>query len=151
MTQALVFAGWLLLNGSASPGNLLIAALLALVVPPLVGAGRVRLRALPVALRLAGTVLWDIVRSNLDVTRRVLGADAAIHPRFVWVPLDLQSPPGIVVLASIITLTPGTVSAELSPDRRRLLVHALHTDGDGSDIVADIKQRYEAPLREIFE
>jgi multicomponent K+:H+ antiporter subunit E len=47
-------------------------------------------------------------------------------------------------------LTPGTVSAKLSEDRRTLLVHTLDVD-DEAALVAEIKQRYETPLKEIFE
>jgi multicomponent K+:H+ antiporter subunit E len=82
----------------------------------------------------------------MDVAKRVLGPESAIRPAFVWVPLDIQDPHGIVALAGIITLTPGTLSSDLSEDRRHLLVHALHCE-DEAALVADIKARYEAPLR----
>jgi multicomponent K+:H+ antiporter subunit E len=94
-------------------------------------------------------VLKDIVLSNIDVARRVLGPQAALQPAWVWVPLRLQSPPGIVALAGIVTLTPGTVSSEITEDRRHLLVHALHCT-DPAALVADIQARYEAPLLEIL-
>jgi multicomponent K+:H+ antiporter subunit E len=94
-------------------------------------------------------VLRDIVMSNIDVAKRVLGPEAAIQSRFVWVPLRLRDPHAIVALAGIITLTPGTLSSELSEDRRYLLVHALHCT-DEAALVADIKARYEAPLLELL-
>jgi multicomponent K+:H+ antiporter subunit E len=53
-------------------------------------------------------------------------------------------------LASIITMTPGTLSVDLSPDRRHLLVHALHLD-DPAALIASVKTRYEQPLIAIFE
>jgi multicomponent K+:H+ antiporter subunit E len=49
-----------------------------------------------------------------------------------------------------VSLTPGTVSADVSEDRTRLLVHALHVE-DPQALVAEIKQRYEGPIKEIFE
>jgi multicomponent K+:H+ antiporter subunit E len=85
----------------------------------------------------------------VEVARRILGPEAALKPRFVWVPLDIQQPWGIATLAGIITLTPGTVSSDLSADRRYLLVHALNED-DPAALVATIKARYERPLMEIF-
>ena len=98
-------------------------------------------------------MLRDIVVSNVEVARRVLGPEAALRPVFVWVPLAIRAPHGIVALAGIITLTPGTLSSEITPDRRHLLVHALHCpDADAeAALVASIKARYEAPLKEIFE
>ena len=156
LISALLFVTWLMLNQSASPGNLLLAAACALVVPWIserFRPERPRLKAFGTALRLGVVVLRDIVVSNVDVARRVLGPEAAIRPRFVWIPLDIRDAHGIVALAGIITMTPGTLSSELSEDRRHLLVHALHCPDDAAAaaLVDDIKRRYEAPLAEIFE
>jgi multicomponent K+:H+ antiporter subunit E len=83
----------------------------------------------------------------------VLGPEAAIAPRWVWVPLRIRAPHGIVALAGIVTMTPGTLSADLSDDRRCLLVHALHCPDDAAEaqLRADIHARYEAPLMEMLE
>ena len=64
-------------------------------------------------------------------------------------PLDIDNIHGIAALTSFITLTPGTVSAALSEDRRHLLVHVLHLE-DANALIKEIKSRYEAPLMEIF-
>jgi len=156
LISALLFVAWLMLNQSVSPGNLLLAALFALVLPAFterLRPERPRLRAWGTIVRLGLVVLRDIVVSNVDVARRVLGREAAIRSRFVWVPLALRDPHGIVALAGIITMTPGTLSSEVSEDRRFLLVHALHCPDEAAEaaLVADIKARYEAPLMEIFE
>jgi multicomponent K+:H+ antiporter subunit E len=155
LTSAALFVAWPMLNASASAGQLLLGAALALAIPWLLAPlrpGRSRLRSWTALWRLIGVLLWDIVRSNIDVARRVLGRDAAIRPRFVWVPIDLQDPLALVLLAGIVATTPGTISAELSEDRRWLLVHALHAPDEAAAlaIVADIKARYEAPLAEVF-
>jgi multicomponent K+:H+ antiporter subunit E len=144
---------WLMLSESSSAGHLALGATLALAIPALTRATRpdpVHVRRPARALGLALVVLWDVVRSNVEVARRVLGPTAAIRSRFVEVPLEIRHPYGIATLAAIVTTTPGTVSADLSDDRSRLLVHALHCD-DPAALVAEIKARYEAPLREIFE
>lgn len=151
-----LFVAWLMLNESASTGHLLLGAALALLLPGLTQAWRTeppRLRRAAVALRLAATVLVDIVKSNLTVARLILGNERHITPRFVWVPLAIRDPNGIVALAGIVTMTPGTLSADLSPDRRHLLVHAFDVDDDAAQaaLIADIRARYEAPLMRIFE
>jgi multicomponent K+:H+ antiporter subunit E len=143
---------WLLLVGAVSTGQVLLGALLGVLLPLVterLRPERARMRSPMVAARLASTVLWDIVLSNIDVARRVLGRESRIQPGFVWVPLDIQNPYGIATLAGIITMTPGTLSADLTPDRRHLLVHCFHLE-DAAATVAQIKQRYEAPLRRIF-
>jgi multicomponent K+:H+ antiporter subunit E len=73
-----------------------------------------------------------------------------LRPCFVVVPLDLRDELAISLLANTICLTPGTVSASLSADRRSLLVHALDC-ADPAALVTEIKQRFEAPLKEILE
>jgi multicomponent K+:H+ antiporter subunit E len=154
--SAALLVSWLMLNESASVGQLLLGALLALAVPLFterLRAGKARPKALRTAARLLAVVLLDVIKSNWDVARRVLGPEAQIQPRFFWVPLDLREHHAIVLLAGIITTTPGTISADLSEDRRALLVHALHCPDDeaAAGMVADIKARYETPLKEIFE
>lgn len=151
--SVVLFVAWLLMNGSLSAGHLALAALLAVAIPivlaPLRGE-RARLGRPAVAARLLLVVLGDIVVSNIEVARRILGPESRIHPAFVWVPLTIRDPHGITTLAGIITMTPGTLSSDLSEDRRHLLVHAFNVD-DPQQLIASIKARYEAPLIEIFE
>jgi multicomponent K+:H+ antiporter subunit E len=144
---------WLMLNGSVAPAHLLLGAFLGWIIPWLIRElwpRPLRLRHGWLALRLACVVLYDIVRANLSVARLILGPVATLRPAFIHVPLQLEEPFAISALASIITLTPGTVSARLSEDRRVLLVHVLDLD-DEQAMIADIKTRYEVPLKEIFE
>lgn len=151
--SAAVFALWLLLVANVSVGQVLLAALLAVMLP-LVAARlqpeRARFGRPAAVVVLGGRVLWDMVLSNIEVARRILGPERALTPAFVWLPLELTSIHAITALASIITLTPGTVSAELSEDRRHLLVHCFNL-ADADALVATIKARYEAPLKEIFK
>ena len=147
-----VFVVWLLLVATVEPAHLLLAAVLALALPLL--AQRLReetagLRRPLLAVRLGLRVLWDIVLSNIEVARRILGRESRIHPGFVWVPLDIRNGHGIAALAGIITMTPGTLSAELSADQKHLLVHCFHLE-DAAATIAQIKRDYETPLREIF-
>jgi multicomponent K+:H+ antiporter subunit E len=151
LLSAVLFVAWLLLNG-ASAGHIALGAALAVSVPWLTEAfrpDRPRLGAWPVALRLGLAVLWDIVVSNVQVAWLILGPERRIQPRFVWLPLDIRDPHGIASLAGIITMTPGTLSADLTEDRRFLLVHALNVS-DEAALIASIKARYEAPLRRVF-
>ena len=147
-----VFTLWLLLVANFSLGHLVLAALLAIVLPMLTGVlepERAQFGRATRIVRLAGTVAADIVLSNIEVARLIIGPQRVLRPAFIWVPLDLTNLHGITALASIITLTPGTVSAELAADRRHLLVHCFDLD-DAASTIAHIKSRYEAPLKEIF-
>ncbi|MDH5835400.1 Na+/H+ antiporter subunit E [Luteimonas kalidii] len=147
-----VFAFWVLMAEDYRPGTLLMAALLAWLMPHI--AARLerefaRLGNVWILVPLAMRLMVDIVIANVTVARQVLGPEARLRSRFVWVPLDLTNIHGISALASIITLTPGTLSSELSEDRRHLLVHCLDVD-DPQAMIDDIKRRYEAPMLKVF-
>lgn len=150
--SATVLVLWLLLVADFSAGQLALGIAFAVLLPLLAGmlqperAHFGRVGAIALLLR---RVAWDIVLSNIEVARRILGPERAITPGFIWVPLELGNLHGITALASIITLTPGTLSTELSDDHRHLLVHCFNLR-DPQATIATIKARYEAPLKEIF-
>lgn len=97
-----------------------------------------------------GKVFYDIVVANLQVVRLVLGPKSRLQPAFVEVPVEIDNEFVLSALACIISLTPGTVSANISSDHKTLLVHGLDVP-DRDELVAAVKSRYEAPLLEIFE
>lgn len=143
---------WTLMVSEINAAQLTLAVVLGLVIP--LYATRIdrefarigSLRPLP---RLMVILVWDILMSNVRVARQVLAREDRIHSSFIWYPLDIANIHGITALACCITLTPGTVTAALSDDRRYLLVHVLDL-ADEAALVADIKRRYEGPLMEIF-
>lgn len=152
LTPALTLI-WLLLNNSLAPGQVLLGLLLGWAIPWFSVAfwpEPVNIHRPAALLRLGGIFLYDLVIANLAVALLILRGPRVLRPAFVEVPLDLRDGLAISLLANLICLTPGTVSARLSPDRRRLLVHALDC-GDTAELVATIKTRYEARLRETFE
>ena len=143
---------WLLLVSEINAAQFTLALALGLVIQ--LYAARIdrefarigTLRPLP---KLFVVLLWDILLCNIRVARQVLGRESRIHSGFIWYPLEIGNIHGITALACCITLTPGTVTAALSDDRRYLLVHVLDL-ADEAQLVADIKHRYERPLMEIF-
>ncbi len=149
-----LFVLWLLLNRTMGLGHVLLALLLALVIPVFTAGLRpvpVRIRKPGVALRLLLTVVGDSVQSNIAVVRLLLTPGRPKHaPAFVHVPLDMRDPNALALLALIVCITPGTAWAELSRDRATLLLHALDVSDAGA-MALQIKERYERPLMEIFE
>jgi multicomponent K+:H+ antiporter subunit E len=144
---------WLLLNNSLAPGHILLGLLLGWLIPLFTlrfWPETVRIRQPGVLLRFLGVVVFDIVVANLAVARLIIGSPARLRPAFIEVPLALESDLAISLLANTICLTPGTVSALLSEDRRVLLVHALDAP-DPKAVREQIKSRYEAPLKAVFE
>ena len=155
ITSGFLLVMWLLLNQTLAPGQVLLAGLVAWSVPYLMRRMQ-PVRATKVGrpgimLKLLGTVVFDICRSSVGVCTVILGS---AHRRetsgFMTVPLELRAPHGLAVLSCIINSTPGTVWAELSDDRRLLMLHVLDLH-DEQWWINTIKQRYEKPLMAIFE
>jgi multicomponent K+:H+ antiporter subunit E len=145
---------WLMLNNSVTLGGVVFGLILGLILPILTAAFwpvRPRLRNPAMIVEYCLVVLWDIVIANIAVARVILfRRNADLRPAWITIPLDLRTPEAITVLAGTITMTPGTVSSDLSADGRALLVHCLDAPDPGA--VRDaIKRRYERRLKEIFE
>ena len=150
--SVLLAAVWLLLQQSLAPANLLTALALAFFVPRLVHGfigDATHPGSLPTSVRFTALVLWDIVVSNIAVARIVLSPSANPQPLWVEIPLATQHPTAITLLATVITMTPGTVSCVVDDARCKIVVHVLDC-ADGPALVSQIKQRYEGPLMEIF-
>lgn len=145
---------WLLLANSLAPGAILLGALLGIVIPwfsQRFWPESLRVHRPWLLFKFIVTVLVDIVIANLAVAKRILLHPAkSLRSRFVEVPLDLENRFAITVLASTISLTPGTVSSDLDLDRKILLIHCLDLDNE-TDLIERIKARYETPIKDIFE
>jgi multicomponent K+:H+ antiporter subunit E len=156
LLSLLLLVCWLWLNNTLEPGHVLLGAVLGVAIPyvtrrfwpePLVVRRPLRV------VEYAAVVLYDVVVANLQVAAIILGPLSRVRPAFVRVPLDLRTDFAVTVLASTVTLTPGTVSVEVEDDgtgRRWLVVHALRCL-DADDMVRTIKERYEQRLKEILE
>jgi len=143
---------WLLLNDSVSAGQILLGAILATALPlwwQRFWPHSPKLRNPMALLKLLLVLLWDIIVANFQVALQVLGPNRRLHPAFFELPLDLDNDFAITLLASVISLTPGTVSADVSRTRQIILVHALDAR-DPQQLIDTIKQRYEQPLKEAF-
>lgn len=145
---------WLLVNQSLSPGNLLLGAILAIVIPNWFRAilpVDVYIRKPLVIVRLITGSLIEIVRSCFNVSLLILFKRRdRLNSQFITIPLDLRSPAGLAVLSGIINTTPGTVWVELLPDTYDLALHVFDLH-DEQWWIDTIKTRYEQPLIEIFE
>jgi multicomponent K+:H+ antiporter subunit E len=160
----LLFCVWLLLNNSFSAGHILLAAILAILIPLVSNPFRTKQPMIikpGLAFRHLMLVLYDIITANAQVAVLILGPNKKLTPGFVKVPLDLTHSMPITILASTVSLTPGTVSAEVypwaesivegeQPQQSFLLIHVLDLK-DEQALIDTIKQRYEAPLKEIFQ
>jgi multicomponent Na+:H+ antiporter subunit E len=132
---AAVFAlalGWLLLRFARPEGGS--------------GFRRLRLARLPAFFLF---VLREVVVANLKVAVTVVAPAGRLRPAIVAIPLALDRDAEIALLANLITLTPGTLSLDVSSDRRTLYVHAMATDGP-DDLRREIQRGFERRILEVF-
>jgi len=156
LLTGLLLVAWLWLNNTVHPGHVVLGSLLAVAIPYLTR----RFWPEPIVVdrplrvvQYVAIVSYDIILANLQLAALILGPVSRLRPAFVRVPLDLRTDFAVTMLASTVTLTPGTVSVDVEgnvADGRRLVVHVLRCV-DEQELVQSIKDRYERRLQEILE
>lgn len=153
VSTLLLSIAWVAVTGSASFLNLAFGFLLSACALAIVGrsVGGERYLARPVRiLALALLFLSELGKSAVSVSLAVLKPRIDISPGILAFPLTVTSDLEITLLANLITLTPGTLSVDVSDDRRTLYIHAL----DCSDPQAtrrQIAQGFERRIKEAFQ
>lgn len=144
---------WLLLANGFSLGGLIVGLVLGLTIPRITASfwpDRPHIQNYGKAVAYVLLVIYDVIVANVQVALIILFRPLkSLNTCWVCVPLELTNPEAITVFAGTITMTPGTVSCDLSADGRALLVHCLDAP-DPEAAVRDMKTRYEARLMEIF-
>ena len=146
---------WMALTGTFNPANFLIGFVLSalclwLVATPSEISLKYHLKRLWQYGLFVVFLLKEIIVANLKVARQVLSPIAGMQPAIIAIPLDIKTDFAITVLANMITLTPGTLSLDVSQSKKLLYVHAMHVD-DPEAFKTDIKTRYERRVQEVFE
>jgi multicomponent Na+:H+ antiporter subunit E len=149
----LAFA-WAALLGEVTPFNLLIGYGLGYAVLALLEKGGVLPSTFQTkvgrGISLAAFFLWELMVANVRVAADVLRPHTAIRPAVVAIPLDVTSDAEILLLSALINITPGSVTIDLSEDRRTLFVHVMHiTSADESR--REIKSGFERRVKRLFE
>jgi multicomponent Na+:H+ antiporter subunit E len=93
--------------------------------------------------------LWELIRSNLIVAWDILTPTHLMKPGVVAIPIRAESDLEITLLANLISMTPGTLSLDVSPDRKTLYVHAMYVN-DPEDLRKDIRENLERRVLEIL-
>ena len=156
LLTGILLVAWLWLNNTVHPGHVVLGSLLAVAIPyvtrrfwpePIVVDRPLRV------IQYVAIVSYDIILANLQLAALILGPVSRLRPAFVRVPVDLRTDFAVTMLASTVTLTPGTVSVDVEGDvatGRRLVVHVIRCE-DREELVRLIKDRYERRLQEILE
>lgn len=93
--------------------------------------------------------LYELIKANVDVVKIVLSPQLNMTPGIIAYQLDVKTDGGITLLANSITLTPGTLSIDISEDRKILYIHALHME-DADELEQSIRNSLEKFSKEIL-
>lgn len=152
MTTTLVLAlAWVALTGQLNLPNALFGLLLGFGLARLVAPQRLSLgvlRRLPQALSLAAFLLYELLLANVRVASLVLARRPQLRPAILAVPIELKHDWQVALLAGLVTLTPGTLSIEVSSDSRTLFIHFLNLVDPERERRA-IREGFEARIRRL--
>ena len=94
--------------------------------------------------------IWELFLSNLRVAWETITPAHHMEPGVVAIPLDIKTDHEITLLANLITLTPGTLSLDVSDDKKTLYIHAMYIGDDKEAFIKDIKDGFERRVMEVF-
>ncbi|MCU0726614.1 MAG: Na+/H+ antiporter subunit E [Planctomycetes bacterium] len=152
LANMLLAIAWAALLGRIDLGNLAFGFLLGYLTLAWVGSvpgSRAYVSRLPRAAGLLLFFLWELVLSTLRVALDVVTPHPMRRPGVVAIPLDARTDLEITLLSSLITLTPGSLSLDVSEDRRYLYVHAMFLD-DPEEFRRGIKEGFERRVLELL-
>lgn len=94
-------------------------------------------------------LVYEIIVSSVAVVWDVLTPEPKSQPRILELPLEMETDFGILMITNFISLTPGTLSLDVSEDRKTLVVHAMFA-ADPDSVIAGLK-RYQRWVKEAVE
>lgn len=144
---------WTFLTGSFTPNTLIegfiVGYLVLWLASPLYGTSTY-FKKFRQTISFLLFVLWELVVATLRVAYVVIKPNLDIQPGIVAIPLDVKTDAEIILLANLITLTPGSLSLDISDDRRVIYVHTMHLT-DVEAFRQEIKQGFERRIGELFQ
>jgi multicomponent Na+:H+ antiporter subunit E len=149
----LLAIAWAVLQGEVTLVNLLVGYVVGYAILALLARGGVMPSTLvsrtTYALSLAAFFAWELLIANFRVAADVLRGNQ-IEPAVVAIPLDVTSDGEILLLSMLINITPGSVTIDLSDDRRTLYVHVMHMKS-ADETRREIKSGFERRVKLLFE
>lgn len=143
---------WVGLSGSVTPGTLVTGAVLGylavLLSQDAMGFGP-PLRRIRRALNLSVFFVWELILASLRIAYDVVTPTHYMAPAVVGIPLDAKTDAEITLLAILVSLTPGTLTLDVSRDRRTLFIHAMYVH-DRERLVRSIKHGFERRVLEVL-
>ncbi len=144
---------WMAITGDFGLGNLIVGFGFGLIIlfftRRIAGTPTYTFKVWKV-LNLIGFFIWELILANLRVAYDVLTPGYHLRPGVIAIPLDAQTDTEITLLANMITLTPGSLSLDVSADRRVLYLHAMYLDEDPDVYRRRVKDGFERRILEVL-
>lgn len=153
LLNVLLAIAWSALTGSFQPLDLLFGfglGYLVLWITTRLGMPNKYFRQVPLVLGLLGTFLADMLRANFRMAVTILSPRMKLRPAVIAVPLIIKSEAAIILLANLMTLTPGSLTLDISTDRRMLFLHTVYLD-DPEQLKQQLLDGYQRRLKELFD
>lgn len=145
---------WTAITGSFTFANAVFGVAIGLIALWVIRSNIVRpkfLQRTRRAVSLALLFLWELALSAIRVSALVLTPNLKhkLSPAIIAFPLTAKTDAEITLLANLITLTPGTLSVDVSDDRKHLYVHAIQVDNKEA-LIRSIAEGFEKKVMEVF-
>lgn len=150
----LIAVVWCWLQGRFTAANMVGGFVMGFVILGLMSRtnvieGKNYVRQVPQVIGLVAYFLWELLVANVRLAVDLLKRDVTFEPAIVAMPLEAKTDAEITLVASLITLTPGTLSMEVSEDRSTLFIHAMYA-GDEPGLIASLKDGFEKRVLEVL-
>lgn len=149
-----VFLGlmWLVLSGEYTVINFILGMFLSFIIILYSGSFfgfSFKFRHIPKIILLFLFFLKELFKANIRVTFEIVSPPLRMKPGIVKIPLELENDFQITLLANLLTLTPGTLTLDISDDKKFIFIHAMYIE-DRDNFVSEIKNGFEKRIKEIF-
>ena len=92
----------------------------------------------------------ELVWSSILLAIDIMKPGGVFHHGIIAVDIDIKHPTGLILLSNLISMTPGSLNIELTPDRKKLYIHSMYLK-DPEGFRKDFKKKYELKIKRIFE
>jgi multicomponent Na+:H+ antiporter subunit E len=142
---------WVFLTGEYNFYNFFFGFVLSFFIISLIGSSQGQNKYVKLVPRIISFVFffnYELIKANLQVAYEVMTPGLRVSPGIIRVPLDVETDFEISLLANLITLTPGTLSLDVSKDNKVLYVHTMYVE-DKEEFIASIKNGFEKRILQI--
>lgn len=152
LLNILLAGAWMLLVGELDSETFIegiIVGYLILWVSRSALGGTRYFRKIPVTIKFILYFIKELIMANLKVAFDIITPKNYMKPGIIAFPLDIDTDVGITLFANLLTLTPGTLSLDVSSDKKILYVHALYVK-DADSFRKELKEGLEKRLLEVL-